>query len=202
MIKELREAKGLTQPDLGRAIGVATQTILRWEKDRCVPSIVEISKLANILGEDVDTFANAAFDGNDPSREAFGAAQKMGIVNNDFIYEALTSAGLEVGNGDIFHHIYSFLKSEAEQSGNRVVLDLLEDWLYEKYDTTKNIGENRESLKIEAFAKILDLVREKAKYTKHEDRYKAAQILKWAIEELEAPEVERLNERMSDGVAG
>ena len=73
-------------------------------------------------------------------------------------------------------------------------------------DDTNNTGkdklEENESINLDAIYSILSSIRAKAKETKHEDRVIAAQILKWAIEELEATEVERLNEQRSDGVAG
>ena len=50
-IKELRKQKGMTQADLGRAIGVCYQSISGWEHKRYNPSYDNISELERVLGE-------------------------------------------------------------------------------------------------------------------------------------------------------
>lgn len=50
-IKELRKQKGMTQADLGRAIGVCYQSISDWEHKKYNPSYDNISELERVLGE-------------------------------------------------------------------------------------------------------------------------------------------------------
>ena len=50
-IKELRKQKGVTQADLGLAIGVCNRTISDWEHKRYNPRYDNISELERVLGE-------------------------------------------------------------------------------------------------------------------------------------------------------
>lgn len=50
-IKELRKQKGMTQADLGLAVGVCYQSISDWEHKRYNPSYDNISELERVLGE-------------------------------------------------------------------------------------------------------------------------------------------------------
>lgn len=50
-IKELRKQKGMTQADLGLAIGVCNRTISGWEHKRYNPSYDNIDELEKVLGE-------------------------------------------------------------------------------------------------------------------------------------------------------
>ena len=50
-IKELRKQKGMTQADLGLAIGVCNRTISGWEHKRYNPNYDNISELEMVLGE-------------------------------------------------------------------------------------------------------------------------------------------------------
>lgn len=50
-IKELRKQKGMTQADLGRAIGVCYQSISDWEHKKYNPSYDNIDELEKVLGE-------------------------------------------------------------------------------------------------------------------------------------------------------
>jgi transcriptional regulator with XRE-family HTH domain len=55
---------------------------------------------------------------------------------------------------------------------------------------------------IEFFASAMAFAKELSATGTHDDRIRAAKFLKWAIEELEATEVERSDERRFDGAAG
>lgn len=56
-IKELREAKGITQGELSRLSGVSVAEICRIEKgERQNPSINLLNKLLSALDVDVDTY--------------------------------------------------------------------------------------------------------------------------------------------------
>ena len=50
-IKELRKQKGMTQADLGLAIGVCYQSISDWEHKKYNPSYDNTSELERVLGE-------------------------------------------------------------------------------------------------------------------------------------------------------
>ena len=50
-IKELRKKKGMSQTDLGLAIGVCNRTISGWEHKRYNPNYDNISELERVLGE-------------------------------------------------------------------------------------------------------------------------------------------------------
>lgn len=50
-IKELRKQKGMTQADLGLAVGVCYQSISDWEHKRYNPNYDNISELERVLGE-------------------------------------------------------------------------------------------------------------------------------------------------------
>ncbi len=49
-VKEERTAKGATQEDLARAVGVSRQSIISIEKGRYVPSLVLALRLAAYFG--------------------------------------------------------------------------------------------------------------------------------------------------------
>ena len=55
-LRELREAKGLTQEELARALGVTRQTIIAIEKGKYDPSLrlaFKIARFFNVKIEDV-----------------------------------------------------------------------------------------------------------------------------------------------------
>ncbi|MFM6933597.1 MAG: helix-turn-helix transcriptional regulator [Novosphingobium sp.] len=53
-LREVREARGLTQAQLAEAIGVSRKTINTVENGIFVPSTVIALKLAKVLGEPVE----------------------------------------------------------------------------------------------------------------------------------------------------
>ncbi|MFC0590102.1 helix-turn-helix transcriptional regulator [Novosphingobium aquiterrae] len=53
-LKELREARGLTQAQLAEAIGVSRKTVNTVENGVFVPSTIIALKLAAVLGEPVE----------------------------------------------------------------------------------------------------------------------------------------------------
>lgn len=55
-IKAYREAKRLTQREMGKMIGVSAQAIHKWEKGICYPDILFLPHLAQILDCKVDDF--------------------------------------------------------------------------------------------------------------------------------------------------
>ena len=53
-IAELRKAKNLTQEELAKLVGVSSQAVSKWEKDRTCPDITLLPQLAKLLGVTVD----------------------------------------------------------------------------------------------------------------------------------------------------
>lgn len=57
-IKELREAKNLTQAELARRIGVSSKTVSKWETGKGLPDISLLQPLAQALGVSVIELMN------------------------------------------------------------------------------------------------------------------------------------------------
>ena len=54
LICSRRKARGLTQEQLAEAVGVARQTVSKWETGETVPDAESLGKLASVLGFSVD----------------------------------------------------------------------------------------------------------------------------------------------------
>ncbi len=58
-IRELREAAGMTRPELSERSGVPKRTIDDWENERRVPrDVYQLKKVANVLGVHIDDLIN------------------------------------------------------------------------------------------------------------------------------------------------
>lgn len=55
-IRELRQAAGMSQEDIANALGIATNTVSRWETSTYKPSIDDLEKLARHLKTSVLEF--------------------------------------------------------------------------------------------------------------------------------------------------
>ena len=53
-LRELREARGLTQEELARALGVTRQTIIAIEKGKYDPSLKLAFKIARFFGKSIE----------------------------------------------------------------------------------------------------------------------------------------------------
>ena len=53
-IKDLREAKGLTQEALGALLGVNQSTIASWESGKKSPTLPNLVRMADYLGVTLD----------------------------------------------------------------------------------------------------------------------------------------------------
>ncbi len=53
-IASLRNAKGLTQADLGERIGVSFQAVSKWERGETLPDTAILPSLASVLETSVD----------------------------------------------------------------------------------------------------------------------------------------------------
>lgn len=54
-IMELRKAKGLTQEELAKQLGISSQAVSKWETDTSCPDIMILPALAKILGVTIET---------------------------------------------------------------------------------------------------------------------------------------------------
>lgn len=61
-IKQLREAAGLSQRELGERIGISGPAVAMWESGENRPSLTNLEKLADVLGVSID-----AILGRDPA---------------------------------------------------------------------------------------------------------------------------------------
>ena len=66
-IGPLREQVGLSQAELGARVGVTRQTIAVWEKGERLPSLGQLSRIANALGISMDVFLKPPEDQSGPT---------------------------------------------------------------------------------------------------------------------------------------
>jgi Zn-dependent peptidase ImmA (M78 family)/DNA-binding XRE family transcriptional regulator len=62
-IADLREQYGLSQSDLGEAVGVTRQTIATWERSEREPSLVQLTRIAKALQTPLDVFLEPPEEG-------------------------------------------------------------------------------------------------------------------------------------------
>ncbi len=87
-IREGRKAAGLTQESLGEKLGMAAQTISKWERDESLPDASALPKLADALGTTIDglfdrktsTFHDAAVGAKDWLLTLEGEERWMGAL--------------------------------------------------------------------------------------------------------------------------
>lgn len=69
IIKQKRLERGLSQREMSRQLGIAHVTLLHWEKDHCLPSILNCWDLADFFGCTIDELCGrkhkAESEGND-----------------------------------------------------------------------------------------------------------------------------------------
>jgi putative transcriptional regulator len=54
-VRELRAARGLTQQELGAALGISRQAVIAIENEKFDPSLPVALKIASIFGEPVES---------------------------------------------------------------------------------------------------------------------------------------------------
>lgn len=57
-LKKARKEKKITQKELGSFVGVSDTAVSKWESNTNIPDIVQVGKIAEILGKDVEYFAS------------------------------------------------------------------------------------------------------------------------------------------------
>ena len=53
-IRQMREARGMTQQDLAKTIGVSQATVSDWESGKINPDLVRAVKLADLFNTSLD----------------------------------------------------------------------------------------------------------------------------------------------------
>jgi transcriptional regulator with XRE-family HTH domain len=71
-MRGLREAAGLSRPELARRAAVPVSTLRNWEADRGFPGLPALLRLAAALGVPVERFAEGV---DDPAGEETGTAR-------------------------------------------------------------------------------------------------------------------------------
>ena len=113
LIKTLREAKGLTQVQLAKEVGVSQQAVVQWENGDTAPRGKNLLKAAEVLGTDVKTiksgtpaeidivsFKRAAYDILMPTAKGFIAIE-VKQSGHKWQFDYLNDAfALEVVPGD------------------------------------------------------------------------------------------------------
>lgn len=83
-IAALRQAKGLTQRELGDLLFVSNKTVSRWERDECTPDLYLIPAIAEIFGITTDELLRgerkAGGDGDGAYSAAKSERQLCGIL--------------------------------------------------------------------------------------------------------------------------
>ncbi len=54
-IRELRQARGMSQVELAKKLGVTKQSVSNWENDNILPSVEMLAKLAKYLSVTTDS---------------------------------------------------------------------------------------------------------------------------------------------------
>lgn len=78
-IKELREARGLLQKDLGRALDIAANTLSQYENGKREPDLETTQRIADFFGVSVDCLL-----GREGREKAPGAGK--GVTLDSFTY--------------------------------------------------------------------------------------------------------------------
>ena len=78
-LQKLRKQKDLTQEALAEAVGVARQTIAKWESEESTPDLEMSGKLASVLEVTLDDLVNAPEDELD-SRPGMRGKHMFGMV--------------------------------------------------------------------------------------------------------------------------
>lgn len=65
-LREARKQRGISQTEAAERLGVARQTISRWECGECDPTLENLRGLADVYGMTVDALLNGAPEGGEP----------------------------------------------------------------------------------------------------------------------------------------
>ena len=95
-IKSLRESRGITQAQLGDAVGVSEKTVSAWETGKREPRIGTVEKLAEFLGVAVSALLCSEGCGTSPASDfekfMVEAYRRMDAAQRAFLRAALVGA--------------------------------------------------------------------------------------------------------------
>lgn len=92
-LKELRVAKGLSQRELSKILGVAPNTLSQWERRLRSPDPETLKSLANYFAVTIDYLLN--YDA-DPETKKDPSAEESKMVNEiSYIYDKLSDEAKE-----------------------------------------------------------------------------------------------------------
>ena len=80
-LRQCREQKGLTQPDVAEAIGIKSfQTISRWERGEVFPELENLARLADLYGRPVGYFLDQGVDLQSTADRPFSTKARKTII--------------------------------------------------------------------------------------------------------------------------
>jgi transcriptional regulator with XRE-family HTH domain len=201
-IKELRENLGLTQTKLAQLCDVSKATIINWEQEKRIPNITKIRLLAKALHSNIYYL----------SGEHNAQPAQLGLLGNAKRSLATLKQLFSDSDEDINDSIDELNARLEEMETNGIEdIEQIKEGLKitdTKFSTSEMAKTKKDSLKkdtsldIVPIAVILDSIKTKAEFTSHEDRVLIAQMLRRAIQELEAVEDRQLDGQISDGAVG
>ena len=86
-LKQLREENDLTQDDIGLVIGVKKGAVSYYESGRNLPSIVDLTKLADEYDKSLDYFVGRDYNISDCNNELYGEKIRLSKEEVRFIKE-------------------------------------------------------------------------------------------------------------------
>ena len=89
-LKELREARGLSQDALGKLFNVSRTAIHSWEKDKQEPSLEVLKKLANFFEVSVDYLVANSDDWGNVTLSAGAVSGNHNTVNSHNTINSVT----------------------------------------------------------------------------------------------------------------
>lgn len=128
-IKQLREAKHMTQVQLAEAIGVTDKTVSKWETAKGLPDITLIEPLAKVLGVSVielmsgDAVTNKNTSGN-MLRTKFYVCPICGNIMHTVGDAVISCCGITL----------PALEAEDADDAHRIVVENIEDEFYISVD--------------------------------------------------------------------
>ena len=133
-IKQLRTAKGLSQKDFGKSLGVSTSSIIAYEKGDKKPSYDMLIRIAEVWAVSIDWLCGI---------NAVAPASGLTTVG-EFMLNIVALSNSSIGG-------------RITSSETRAGIDFLRcDFEHENFDL---LGSNRATLFLDEYGKILDLWR-------------------------------------------
>ncbi len=91
LIADLRKAKGLTQKQVAKELGICAKTVSKWETGHGLPDVSYIAELGEILGVSTETIVSGKFKQN---------SEENGNLKKTKIYVCKSCGGMTQGTGD------------------------------------------------------------------------------------------------------